>query len=211
LPVLDDIGSGALIDFRQFGFQGEPVARQSIAAGADLVLFSGDKLLGGPQAGIIAGRKHWVQKIEKDPLMRALRLDKMTLAALEATLRLYLNEERALRDVPVLRMLGGSLDELRQRAEALAGPLREIAGIGPVGVREDVAYVGGGSLPDQTMPTWVVEIEAKTLHDAELALRLRLGNPAVLGRLRDGKLVLDLRTVLPHQQGALIEAVRQIV
>src|SRR5262249_45353164 len=125
LPVLDDIGSGALIDFRRFGFQGEPVARQSIAAGADLVLFSGDKLLGGPQAGIIAGRREWVQKIEKDPLMRAFRLDKMALAALETTLRLYLNEERALREVPVLRMLGGSLDELRQRAEALAGPLRE--------------------------------------------------------------------------------------
>jgi L-seryl-tRNA(Ser) seleniumtransferase len=211
LPVLDDIGSGALIDFRRFGFQGEPVARQSIAAGADLVLFSGDKLLGGPQAGIIAGRKHWIQRIEKDPLMRALRLDKMALAALETTLRLYLNEERALRDVPVLRMLGLSLDELRQRAEALAGPLREIPGIGSVVVREDVAYVGGGSLPDQTMPTWVVEIEAKALRDAELALRLRMGNPPVLGRLRDGKLVLDLRTVLPHQQGALVEAVRQVV
>src|SRR5690242_19819598 len=120
LKVIDDIGSGALLDFGRFGFQGEPVARQSIAARADLVLFSGDKLLGGPQAGLIAGRKELIQKIEKDPLMSAFRLDKMTLAALEATLRLYLNEERALREVPVLRLLGTPLRDLRQRAERLA-------------------------------------------------------------------------------------------
>src|SRR5439155_6346577 len=120
LPVFDDIGSGALLDFSRFGFQGEPVARASLAAGADLVLFSGDKLLGGPQAGILAGRKDLIQKIEKDPLMRAFRLDKMTLAALEATLRLYLNEERALQEIPGLRMLGMPLPELCQRAEALA-------------------------------------------------------------------------------------------
>ncbi len=99
--MIDDIGSGALVDFARFGFTGEPVARTSIADGADLVLFSGDKLLGGPQAGIIAGKKEWIGRIEKDPLMRAFRLDKMTLAALETTLRLYLNEERALREVPV--------------------------------------------------------------------------------------------------------------
>src|SRR5207244_3492983 len=121
--------SGALLDFGRFGFTGEPVARQSIAAGADLVLFSGDKLLGGPQAGIIAGKKEWIQKIEKDPLMRAFRLDKMTLAALETTLRLYLNEERALRDVPGLQMLGVPLSELRQRAEALAVKLRALDGV----------------------------------------------------------------------------------
>ena len=120
LPVIDDAGSGALLDFSRFGFTGEPVVRASIEAGADVVLFSGDKLLGGPQAGLIAGRTEWIQKIEKDPLMRAFRLDKMTLAALEATLRLYLDEERALREVPVLRMLATPVAELRQRAEALA-------------------------------------------------------------------------------------------
>ena len=132
--------------------------RESIAAGADLVLFSGDKLLGGPQAGIIAGRKEWIQKIEKDPLMRAFRLDKMTLAALEATLRLYLNEEQAVREVPVLRLLSIPLEELRRRAEALAERLRS-AGLTAT-AREDSAYVGGGSLPDQAMKTWVVEVEA---------------------------------------------------
>jgi L-seryl-tRNA(Ser) seleniumtransferase len=211
LKVIDDIGSGALLDFGRFGFQGEPVARQSIAAGADLVLFSGDKLLGGPQAGILAGRKQWIQQIEKDPLMRAFRLDKMTLAALEATLRLYLNEERALREVPVLRMLGAPLTELRQRAEALALRLRAVPGVASVRVAEDVAYVGGGSLPDQAMKTSVLEVEAKDVSDAELASRLRLGEPAVMGRLREGKLVLDVRTVFPAQETALVEAVRQAV
>ena len=143
LPVFDDVGSGALIDFARFGFTGEPLARQSLAEGADLVLFSGDKLLGGPQAGLIAGKKTLIQKIEKDPLMRAFRLDKMTLAALEATLRLYLNEDRALREVPVLRMLGTPLEELHRRAEALAERLGGIPGLA-VQVAKDEAYVGGG-------------------------------------------------------------------
>jgi L-seryl-tRNA(Ser) seleniumtransferase len=208
LPVIDDIGSGSLLYFARFGFQGEPVARASIAAGADLVLFSGDKLLGGPQAGIIAGRKEWIQKIEKDSLMRAFRLDKMTLAALEATLRLYLHEERALRAVPVLRMLGTPPEELRQRAEKLAEHLRGIDGLAAVTTAEDVAYVGGGSLPDQTMKSWVVEVEPSSVSDAELARRLRLGTPAVVARLRAGKLVLDVRTIFDHQEAPLIAAVR---
>ncbi len=132
----------------------------------------------------------------------------MTLAALEATLRLYLNEERVLRKVPVLRMLGTSLDELRQRAEKLAEQLRGLPGLTAVATAEDVAYVGGGSLPDQSMKSWVVEIEADSLSDAELARRLRLGTPAVMARLRGGKLVLDVRTIFENQEGPLIETVR---
>jgi L-seryl-tRNA(Ser) seleniumtransferase len=209
LPVIDDIGSGALLDFARFGFQGEPVARASIAAGADLVLFSGDKLLGGPQAGLIAGRKEWIQKIEKDPLMRAFRLDKMTLAALETTLRVYLNEERALREVPVLRMLGTPMEDLRQRAARLAEQLQAIPGIVEVKPAEDVAYVGGGSLPDQTMKSWVIEVEAESVSDAELARRLRLGTPAVMARLRDGRLVLDVRTIFEPQETLVVEAMRK--
>ncbi|MBY0229732.1 MAG: L-seryl-tRNA(Sec) selenium transferase, partial [Gemmataceae bacterium] len=169
VPVIDDIGSGAMVDFGRFGFAGEPVARQSIEAGADLVLFSGDKLLGGPQAGLIAGKKEWIARIEKDPLMRAFRLDKMTLAALEATLRLYLNEERALREVPVLRMLGAPLEELERRARMLAEALSAIPGVAASAAR-DVAYVGGGALPDRSMPTWVVEVEAG-MGEGELSSR----------------------------------------
>ncbi len=143
--------------------------------------------------------------------MRAFRLDKMTLAALEATLRLYLNEERALREVPVLRMLGTPLEELHRRAEALADRLRGIPGLAVVRVAKDEAYVGGGSLPDQAMPSWVVELEAEGLSDAELARRLRTGTPAVMARIRDGRVVLDVRTVLADQEGALVEAVRGAV
>jgi L-seryl-tRNA(Ser) seleniumtransferase len=211
LKVIDDIGSGAMIDFARFGLGGEPVARDSITAGADLVLFSGDKLLGGPQAGILAGKKEWIQKIEKDPLMRAFRLDKMTLAALETTLRIYLNPDRALAEVPVLRMLGTPLDVLQARAENLAGRLTAVDGLARVQVVEDIAYVGGGSLPDQAMKTWVIEIEAKSVSDADLAWRLRTGTSAVMGRLRDGKLVLDLRTIFPHQEDMLVEAVGRAV
>ncbi len=207
LPVIDDIGSGALLDFGRFGFAGEPTARASIRTGADLILFSGDKLLGGPQAGIIAGRAEYIRKIEKDPLMRAFRLDKMTLAALETTLRIYLNEDRALREVPVLRLLGTPLSELRQRAEALAVRLRALAGTASAVVAEDVAYVGGGSLPDQTMKTCVIELLARDVSDAELARRLRTGEPAVMGRVRNGKLVLDVRTIFTAQEDDLVAAV----
>ena len=210
LPVVDDLGSGALVDFARFGFISEPVVRQSVAAGADLALFSGDKLLGGPQAGIIVGKKALVQKIERDPLMRAFRLDKMTLAALEATLRLYLNEDRAMREVPVLRMLGTPLKELRPRAEALAARLREIPGVAAK-VREAVAFVGGGSLPEQEMKTAVVAVKAEGVSDAELASRLRTGTPAVIGRVQRGRLLLDVRTVFPEQESELVDAVRKAV
>jgi L-seryl-tRNA(Ser) seleniumtransferase len=210
LPVIDDIGSGALLDFNRFGFASEPIAKTSVAAGVDLVLFSGDKLLGGPQAGILAGKKQWIDRIEKDPLMRAFRCDKMTLAALEATLRIYLNEEIALREIPVLRLLGLPLDELKRRAEHLAGRLRTIESFESVEIAEDIAYVGGGSLPDQQMRTWVVEVKAKDVSDADFAQRLRIGTPAVVARVRDDKVVFDVRTIFPHQIETLVEAVRQI-
>jgi L-seryl-tRNA(Ser) seleniumtransferase len=208
LPVIDDVGSGALLDFSRFGFSDEPTARESVAAGADLVLFSGDKLLGGPQAGILAGREDLIERIEKDPLMRAFRLDKMTLAALEATLRLYFHEPGALSQIPVLAMLGAPLDKLRQRAENLAAQLHDIKGLRAVRVLEDTAYVGGGSLPDQSMQSWVVEIEAEDMSDGDFAYRLRTAHPSVLGRVRDGRIVLDVRTVFAEQEPDLLEAVR---
>jgi L-seryl-tRNA(Ser) seleniumtransferase len=211
LPVVDDAGSGAALDFARFGLPGEPIVSDGIRTGADLVLFSGDKLLGGPQAGVIAGKAALVEAIEKDPLMRAFRLDKMTLAALEATLRLYADAERAVREVPTLRMLAVPLAELRTRAERLAGRLRVIAGLATVEVLDDVAYVGGGSLPDQALPTAVVAVTAQAISDAELAARLRTGTPAVVGRVREGKLLLDLRTVFERQEADLFDAVRRAV
>jgi L-seryl-tRNA(Ser) seleniumtransferase len=208
LPVIDDVGSGALFDFSRLGLTGEPLIRESIAAGADLVLFSGDKLLGGPQAGIVIGKAAFIQRIEKDPLMRAFRLDKMTLAALEATLRLYLNEARAIAEVPVLRMLHAPMAELKRRAESLAAALGKIAGVSAA-VEESSAFVGGGSLPEQSLPTYVVAVTAKNLSDEQLATRLRTGDPAVLGRVQAGKLLLDVRTVFAEQEPDLIESVRK--
>jgi L-seryl-tRNA(Ser) seleniumtransferase len=208
IPVVDDIGSGALVDFARFGLPGEPLAADSVRAGADLALFSGDKLLGGPQAGLIAGRRELIQRIERDPLMRAVRLDKITLAALEATLRLYLDEAKALAEVPVLRFLGLPLKELRLRAEWLAERLRAVSGVS-ARARDDEAYVGGGSLPDRAMATAVVEVNVADIGDAELARRLRVGTPAVLGRVRGGALLLDVRTVLPEQEDAVVDAIRR--
>lgn len=210
LPVIDDAGSGEAIDLTPFGLPGEPLVSASIAAGADLVLFSGDKLLGGPQCGIIVGKAALVQKIEKDPLMRAFRLDKMTLAALEATLRLYRDPDKALREVPTLRMLTTPPAELKRRCEAVAEWLRAIPGVS-VGVREDTSYVGGGSLPDVAVPTAVLAVSAEGVSEGELATRLRTGTPAVVGRVQDGRVLLDLRCVFERQEEELLEAVRLAV
>jgi L-seryl-tRNA(Ser) seleniumtransferase len=207
IPVVDDAGSGAAVDLAAFGLPGEPVVSEGISAGADLVLFSGDKLLGGPQAGIIAGKAALVQKIEKDPLMRAFRLDKMTLAALEATLLLYRDPAKAVREVPTLRMLSTPLAELRERCRAFAGRLLELPTLDSVEVRDDVAYVGGGSLPDVAVPTCVVAITAKGMGEEQFAERLRGGTPAVVGRVQGGEWLLDLRTVFVDQEDALFGAI----
>ena len=207
LLVIDDVGSGQAIDLAPFGLPGEPLVSAGIAAGADLVLFSGDKLLGGPQAGIIAGRADLVARIEKDPLMRATRLDKMRLAALEATLRIHRDPARALREIPTLRMLTIPLTDLRRRAEAFAVRLRALPGVVDVEVREDVAFVGGGSLPDVGLPTIAIAFALDGLSEGELAERLRLGTPAVVGRVQDGKMLLDLRTVFASQEAELLGAI----
>ncbi len=203
VPVIDDIGSGAAVDLSALGFVPEPDVREGLAAGADVVLFSGDKLLGGPQAGILAGRKHFIDKMEADPMMRALRLDKMALAALEATLRQHPN---AVGELPIYRMMFAPLADLRTRAERFADRLRGVVSLTNVQTLEDVAYVGGGSLPDQSLPTVVVALTAKA-SEAEFARRLRVGRPAVVCRVRDGRVLLDLRTVFERQEEDLYTAV----
>jgi L-seryl-tRNA(Ser) seleniumtransferase len=210
LTVIDDAGSGQMIDLAPFGLVDEPLISASIAAGAHLVLFSGDKLLGGPQCGILAGRADLVQRVERDPLMRAFRLDKMTLAALEATLRLYRDPADALRKIPALRMLTAPLAELRRRCEAFAEWLRAIPGL-TVGVRADESFVGGGTLPDVSVPTAVLALSADGVGETELAERLRTGTPAVVGRVQDGRVLLDLRCVFERQEAELLEAVRLAV
>jgi L-seryl-tRNA(Ser) seleniumtransferase len=209
VPVIDDVGSGAAVDFAALGFPDEPLVGDGIRAGADVVLFSGDKLLGGPQAGIIAGMRRWIDAIEKDPFMRAVRLDKMVLAALEATLVLY--REKAMADVPVLNMLTMPPDELRRRSERFAERLRAIDGIAAAEVQDDTAYVGGGSLPDQAIPTVVVAVGATEASEEEFARRLRVGAPAVLARIRQGRVLFDLRTIFDSQENELVTAVASAV
>jgi L-seryl-tRNA(Ser) seleniumtransferase len=205
LPVIDDIGSGALVDFSSHGLEDEPVARHSIEGGADLVLFSGDKLLGGPQAGVIVGRRSFIDRIAKDPLMRAFRVDKMTLAALAATLAIFERGGAASDEVPILRMIREDPARLRGRAESLASRLSAVPGV-RVTVHEGHAFVGGGSLPDQRLLTWVMSLET-TLSADELTHRLRTGTPAVMARISEGKVLFDLRTVFEDQEEELVAAV----
>ena len=200
--MIDDAGSGAVLDWPD-----EPPVSQGIAVGADLVLFSGDKLLGGPQAGIIAGKAELIAKIERDPLMRAFRCDKMTLAALEATLRLHRNPDRIRETIPTLSMLTMPLATLRDRAESFGERLRTLPEIRSLEVREDVAFVGGGSLPDVALPTAVLALTAACHSEDALAARLRSGTPAVVARIHDGQVIFDLRTVLDRQLDDLFAAI----
>src|SRR5690606_27976033 len=171
-PVLDDLGSGLLVDGRSFGLPAEPTPSDALRAGADLVTMSGDKLLGGPQAGIVLGRRELIARLRRNPLCRALRVDKLTLAALEATLALYRDPERARREIPTLRMLALEPAELVARARALAERLRE-AGVRAATVAGESA-VGGGAYPDAALPTTLVALEAETPAD-DVARRLRGG------------------------------------
>jgi L-seryl-tRNA(Ser) seleniumtransferase len=189
VPLLDDLGSGALIDLFD-----EPTVEGSLAAGADLVCFSGDKLLGGPQAGILVGRADLVERLRRHPLHRALRADKLGLAALEGTLLLYLDPARALREVPVLRMLHEESGVIRARAERLA---KTVGGE----VEETVARVGGGALPLSELPSFACAVEEA------LTAPLRLREPPVIGIVRDGRLLLDCRTLTDDEGDEVAAAV----
>lgn len=210
LPVIDDIGSGALIDFSRYGIQGEPVAGESVKAGADVVLFSGDKLLGGPQCGIIVGKKAYIQKITQHPMMRALRVDKLTLAALAATLVLYQDLEVAQRSIPLLSLLSTPLDNLKNRAERLAPQLVATGVVHSAEVVQEQAYVGGGSVPTQQIGTWCIALAPAKGNVETLATALRTGAPAVMGRIKNDRLLLDLRSVLPRQDMGIIAALEAL-
>lgn len=200
LPLVDDLGSGTLLDTARYGLGHEPMVQESLAAGADLVCFSGDKLLGGPQAGIIAGQADLVAKLKKHPLARAIRADKLCLAALTATLLHYLKGE-AEREIPVWRMIAAPAESLCARASAWAVAL----GQGEVILGEST--VGGGSLPGETLPTYVLALTAPS--PDRLLAGLRRQNPPIIARLQENRVVLDPRTVLPEQEGALLSGLKQ--
>jgi L-seryl-tRNA(Ser) seleniumtransferase len=204
LVVIDDIGSGAILDPAQFGLSDEPTVGASLAAGADLVLFSGDKLLGGPQAGIIIGRAELIETLKRHPLARAMRADKLCLAALSATLDHYRRGE-ALDKIPVWRMISLTPDAIRARAEAWRTALKGVIG-GEI-VRAE-STVGGGSLPGETLPTWAFAPDVDQPNAA--AAKLREFDPPVIARVADNHLLLDPRTVLPEQDEIVINALHTL-
>ena len=212
LPVMVDAGSGCLIDLTRFGISGEPMVREFICAGVDLVTFSGDKLLGGPQAGIIVGKEEFLRPMRNHPLLRALRLDKLTLAALEGTLRLYQDERQALAEIPVLRMLTLSAAELRSRGRKLLRKLRQLL---PAGVSlelmDGVSHPGGGSYPLLSLPTTLLLISCQGISPQEIEERFRRAPVPVIGRISSGRFLLDLRTLQEEESPYLIAALRTLI
>jgi L-seryl-tRNA(Ser) seleniumtransferase len=210
LKVVEDLGSGCLVDLSRYGLEREPTVQETLKAGADLVLFSGDKLLGGPQAGLILGNREVVEALRKNPMTRAMRPDKMTLAALEATLRLYLEEPRALAEIPTLRMLTRPLAELDRAARALARRLRRRFGAGlKVKVVESEGRAGGGALPQASLPSRALTLSAAPLPSQELEARLRQAATPVIARVEQGVVWLDVRTLLPGDEAAILAALEE--
>ena len=203
LQVNDDLGSGTLLDTTAYGLAAEPRVQESVAAGADLVTFSGDKLLGGPQAGLIVGRARWIQALRQHPLARALRVDKITLAGLQATLLHYLRGEAATA-VPVWRMISRPLAEIAEQAQAWVASLTDVGIMASVAPAQST--IGGGSLPGETLPTTAVTLAPPSAE--RLAQTLRRGEPPVVARVDEGRVWLDPRTVLPEEEAALLAAVR---
>ncbi len=199
LLLIDDLGAGALLDLRQFGLPHEPTVRESIAAGADVVLFSGDKLIGGSQAGIIVGRKTLIERLRKHPLMRAVRADKTCLMILERTLQLFRDPERLRRENPTYAMLGTPMETLKERARRLVEELGKCAPSLDLRTGESDAFLGSGSLPTERIPSFAVTLTAPGQSVTELAKRLRLDAACVFGRIESDRLVLDMRTITEAQ------------
>jgi L-seryl-tRNA(Ser) seleniumtransferase len=203
IPTFEDLGSGCMIDIEALGVRDEPVAAASIEAGVDIICFSGDKLLGGPQAGIIAGKKLYVEKVRQNPLFRALRVDKLTISVLEYVVRAYL--EGRVDDIPIWKMLRNSESELKQRAERFAASAGSIAK--PVHL---TSLIGGGSAPESYLPSWGVALQIPGLSESELERRLRSSSPPVIARVENDRVILDFRTVFPHDEDEILEALQPL-
>lgn len=210
LPVIDDVGSGALMSLAAYGIHDEPVVSESVRCGADLVLFSGDKLLGGPQCGIIAGNKAMVQKVTSHPMMRAMRVDKCTLAALAATLRLYRDPQSLERCVPIFTLLATPMANLKNRAERLAPQLGQCPAIASAEPVETTGFLGGGAVPAQEVGTWCIALSPREGNVVDLSNRLRACEPAIFSRVQKDRVLLDLRTVFPAQDIELVQAIESL-
>src|SRR5436190_18477032 len=196
LPVMEDLGSGALIDLSHYGLRKEPIVAERIRAGADIVTFSGDKILGGPQAGLMVGRKEWIAWINKNHLQRALRCGKLTLAALEATLRLYRQSPDITQAIPTLKTFTRSLDEIRAAGEQALPKIQAVLGKAfRASLENSPSQIGSGALPTEELPTLVIAVEHQKLSANAIAQRFRASHPPIIGRINDDRFLLDLRTI----------------
>ena len=212
LPVMWDLGSGGFLDLSTYGAGSEPTVQQAVDSGVDVLTFSGDKLLGGPQAGMILGRKTWLDPIRSNPLARALRIDKLTLAALDATLAQYLDKEKATRDIPTLWMLTQPLAEIERKAELLSCGIRSLQGTSlSVTIQEDTSQSGGGALPTGNFPTRTVCIRHDRMSANKIESALRLNKPHIIARIKEGMVVFDPRTLNDGEIGKIVEAMEIIV
>lgn len=209
LPVIEDLGSGSLVDLEQFGIHDEPTVQQSVKAGVDIISFSGDKLLGGPQAGIILGKAEYIRQLKRHPLARAMRVDKMTIAALRETLYAYTDEELACREIPVLAMLGAKSHQLREKAGVLCAMLQE-QGVGAQ-VIPTQDQVGGGSVPTQLLDAWAVAIDPGRLTVDQLEEKLRLRPLPIIGRITHEQYILDVRTLMERDFPYIAQTAGEVV
>ncbi len=211
LPVMYDLGSGVLADLPSLQLAGEPTAAGALRAGVDVITFSGDKLLGGPQAGIIIGKSRYISRLKKHPLARAIRVDKFTIAALEATLKAYFDPQKSFENIPTLRMITIPLEELKKRAEELADMLRaKVPDKFKVEVKDEIGRAGGGALPLTELPTYVVLLEPRFSTVGEVEQRLRENVPPIIVRIKEEKILLDARTILPEEYSEVVEGFEKI-
>jgi L-seryl-tRNA(Ser) seleniumtransferase len=209
--VMQDLGSGCLVDLTRFGLQGEPLVQDTVRSGVDVITFSGDKLLGGVQAGIILGRQELVKHLRRNPLTRALRVDKLTLAALEATLRLYRDETTAIQAIPTLKMIATDMHTLENKATSIAEALRaSVAEFIKVEIEDGSSMVGGGALPTQTLPTKLVAISSTKSSATRVETHFREYKPPIIGRVERDLFLLDVRTLQPGDEDVIVEAAVQL-
>lgn len=211
IPVVEDIGSGVLVDFSKYGFTYEPTVQNSIKNGVDIVTFSGDKMLGGPQCGIIAGKKAYIDKIKNNQLTRALRVDKMTLAALEGTLKYYLDEEQAVKNIPTLYMILSSKIEHKRRAQRLKAKILRVVNEIAIKVEEDYSMVGGGSMPTEKIPTYVLKIKSSKLSAQSIEESLRKNSTPIIVRIYNDEVYIDLRTILDKDFDTIVDSFKKIM
>ncbi|WP_291635345.1 L-seryl-tRNA(Sec) selenium transferase [Clostridium sp.] len=210
IPVVEDIGSGVLIDYSKYGFVYEPTVQESIKKGIDVVTFSGDKMLGGPQAGIIVGKKKYIDRMKKNQLTRALRIDKMTLAALEGTLKHYLEEAEAIKNIPTLNMLLCSKLELKKRAQKLKRKLQNRTDKFTFTIDNDYSMVGGGSMPTEKIETYVIKIKSESFTTMQIEEKLRKNEVAIIARISNNEVIIDLRTLFEKDYGIIAEAFKNM-